>query len=89
MFSVAPDLSFAFFKGVALCPEIENIRKTDAKKIIISGKAQLRCPMCYFLTEFLYMEIISVPDEISYNATSIEMVKIYNAIKENKNGKAL
>lgn len=45
--------------------------------------------MCYFLTEFLYMEIISVPDEISYNATSIEMVKIYNAIKENKNGKAL
>lgn len=74
---------YGFFKGVALCPEIENIKKTGSKKVIVSGKAQLRSPMCYLLTEFSDSEIISVPDEISDNATAIGMVKIYNAIKDN------
>lgn len=80
---------YGFFKGVALCPEIENIRKIGAKKVIIAGKAQLKDPMCYLLTEFSDKEIFSVPDEIADNATAIGMVKIYNAMKEDNNGKAL
>ena len=63
--------------------------KTGAKKIIIAGKSQLRNPMCYLLTEFSDNEIISVPDEISDNATAIGMVKIYNAMEDDKNGKTL
>lgn len=67
-----------FFKGSVLYSELENIKNSSAKKIIIAGKSQLRNPMCYLLSQFCEKEIVSVPDEISDNATAIGMYKIYN-----------
>ena len=78
LFSCSREEIYGFFKGVILYPEIENIIKIGAKRVIVAGKAQLRNPMCYLLTEFSESEIITIPDEVSDNATAIGMVKIYN-----------
>lgn len=72
---------YGFFKGAALCSEIENIIKSGAKKVIIAGKAKLKDLMCYLLKEFGEGEVISVPDSVSDNATSVGMVKIYEYSK--------
>jgi len=81
---------YGFFKGAALCSEIENIIKSGAAKVIIAGKSQLREPMVYLLNELSQKEIISISDYISNNATTFGMVKIYEyPKKENNNGKAL
>lgn len=75
---------YGFFKGAALCPEIENIIKSGAKKVIIGGKTQLKSVMCYLLKEFSKSEVIIVPDNISDNATTFGMVKIYEYSKKVK-----
>lgn len=75
---------YGFFKGAALCSEIENIIKSGAAKVIIAGKSQLREPMAYLLKEFSKKEIISVPDCVSNNATAFGMVKIYEYSKKVK-----
>ena len=82
LFSLTKPQLYGFFKGAVLCDEIENIIKAGTKKVIISGKAQLKDPMCYLLREFSSSEIIAAPDEVADNATAYGMVKIYEERKK-------
>lgn len=79
---------YGFFKGAALCSEIENIIKSGAAKVIIAGKSQLREPMVYLLNELSQKEIISISDCVSNNATAFGMVKIYEYSKNGDFGGA-
>ncbi len=83
LFFLAKPQFYGFFKGAVLCDEIENIIKAGTKKVIISGKAQLKDPMCFLLKEFSSSEIIAAPDAVSDNATAYGMVKIYKARQNN------
>lgn len=81
LFNLSKPQLYGFFKGAVLCDEIENIIKAGTKKVIISGKAQLKDPMCFLLKEFSDSEIIAAPDTVSDNATAYGMIKIYKARK--------
>ena len=72
----------AFFVGAAMCSEINNIIKSDAEKVIIGGKKQLRQSMEYLIKENSGKEVIAVSDNESLNATANGIIKIYE-YKEN------
>lgn len=80
---------YGFFKGAALCDEIETILKAGTKKVIVAGKAQLKDLICYLLEEFGNSEIFAVPDEISDYATVFGMLKIHEYKKGDLNGNTL
>ncbi len=69
---------YGFFKGAVLQGEIDRIIKSEAKKIVIAGKKQLREPMCHLLNRYSRKEIIGIGDNISNNATAFGMVRIYS-----------
>lgn len=82
MFGCTKPQLYGFFKGVALCPEIENIRKTGIQSIVVAGKAQLRNPMYTILQDFSDRNISAVPDAVSDHATAMGMIKIFRFAKE-------
>ena len=60
-----------------MCSEIKNIIKSDAKKVIIGGRKQLRQSMEYLIKENSGKEVFAVSEENSANATTYGIIKIF------------
>lgn len=67
----------SFFIGVILSPEIENIIKSPAKRVVIGGKSQLKEPTALLLKMNSSKQIEKVSSELATNATVYGAVKIY------------
>ena len=67
----------SFFIGAAMCSEIKNIIKSDAKKVVIGGRKQLRQSMEYLIKENSGKEVFAVSEEDSANATTYGIIKIF------------
>lgn len=77
-FSKASNIQIlSFFIGIVLYPEIENIIKSSAKKVVIGGKSQLKEPTALLLKMNSSKQIEKVSNEIATNATVFGAVKIY------------
>lgn len=68
---------FSFFLGSVLTAEIENIIKSNALKVIIGGKHQLKAPMATLLKINSDKNIVTVSDIASEYATAYGCVRIY------------
>lgn len=68
---------YSFFMGTVLWGEIDRIIKSDAKKIVVGGRQQIKDAMCVILKEMTDKEIVPVPQELVEKSTSIGMIKIY------------
>lgn len=69
--------TYSFFMGVILCGEIEQILNSQAEKVIIGGKAQIKNAMAEILKRRTNKEIICLDENTVNNSTSIGAVRIY------------
>ena len=78
MFSSATDEEiFSFFRGVVLAPEVNNIIKSEAKKVIIGGKNQLKDPTAILVRQNSSKQVETVREEIADTATAFGCIRIY------------
>ena len=68
---------YNFFIGICLADEIGQILKTDAKTVVIGGKAQIKKAMAMILKKYSRKEIICL-DDSAESASSLGMIRIYN-----------
>ena len=83
MFSSATDEEiFSFFRGVVLAPEVNNIIKSDAEKVIIGGKKQLKEPTAILVRQNSSKQVETVCEEVTDAATTYGCIRIFeNSIK--------
>ena len=74
---ISDNEALSFFMGIMLTPEIENIIKSKARKIIIGGKNQLKNPTAVLLKLNSKKEIEKITEEAATNATVYGAVRIY------------
>ena len=68
---------FSFFIGTILTHEIENIIKSDARKVVICGKHELREPTALLVKKHSDKKVVTVSDEVSANASTYGIIRIY------------
>lgn len=73
----SPDEVFGFFLGAVLAPEIENIIKTNAKKVIICGKEELKIPTAMLVRKFSSKEVIEIDSDVASKAATIGIIRIF------------
>lgn len=71
------DEVFGFFLGVILAPEIENIINSNAKKVIICGKEELKTPTAMLVRKYCDKEVREVCADVALNAATIGIVRIF------------
>lgn len=69
----------SFFIGAVLAPEIDNIIKSPAERIVVGGKSQLKEPTAILLRRNSAKQIEKVPEEIADFATVYGAVRIYES----------
>lgn len=72
-----PDQVYSFFIGTALSSEISNIIKSQAQKIIICGKAQLKKATSMLLEKYSPKSVFVADEKMCDNAPSYGAVRIY------------
>ncbi|MBQ7901787.1 MAG: 2-dehydro-3-deoxygalactonokinase [Clostridia bacterium] len=82
LFGYSPLQCTSFFIGAALCSEINNIIKSDADKVVIGGKNELKLPMEYLIKNNSDKEVVCIDEKTSANAAAYGAIKIYE-YKEN------
>lgn len=78
--SGSKDDAYSFFLGAILKDEVEQVIKSNAEKVYIAGRAQIKEAEALLLKEFSKKEIICVPDEYSSVATSFGMVEVFEYV---------
>lgn len=68
---------YSFFLGVVLSNELSAIRKSDIKKVMIGGKAQIKAAMAKILAETSDKEIVCADEGLVDASTAMGLVKIY------------
>jgi 2-dehydro-3-deoxygalactonokinase len=71
------DDAYSFFIGAVLCGEVEEIKKCNASKVYIGGRAQIKEAEALLIKKFTDKTVVIVPDEYADTATSVGMVQIY------------
>lgn len=71
--------AFSFFIGAVLAPEIDNIIKSPAERVVIGGKPQLREPTSMLLRMNCAKQTETVPEQVAEHATVYGAVRIYEA----------
>ena len=77
--NVSDAQAFSFFIGTMLAPEIENIIKSPAERVVVGGKNQLKDPTAILLKTNSTKQIEIVSEEIADNATVYGAIKIYES----------
>ncbi|MBR5614414.1 MAG: 2-dehydro-3-deoxygalactonokinase [Clostridia bacterium] len=72
---------YSFFLGVVLCAEILQIIKSDIKKVVIGGKAQIKNAMAELLRRNSDKMVVCLSEEEVNKSTSMGMIKIYELNK--------
>ena len=75
--SASDDTIYSFFLGVVLKDEIRAILKKGRRKIVIGGKGEIKRPMSLLLSAFSESEITVLPDELTDEATTRGLIRIY------------
>lgn len=71
------DDAYSFFLGTVLKDEVEQVINSNANKVYIAGRAQIKEAESLLLKRFSDKEIICVPDDFSSVATSYGMVEVF------------
>ena len=69
--------------GAVLSGEVSQIAETDAGRIEIGGRQQLRIAETELLKEITDKETICVPEDKAQNAVSAGMIRIYEYEENN------
>ena len=68
---------YSFCLGAVLCPEVERILRTSAKKLWIGGKKELRIPEALLLRTYSQKEICCLSEEVCNHAAALGAVRIF------------
>lgn len=68
---------YSFFLGAILSPEIDAILRSPIARVIIGGRAQIKCATAALLRALSDREILVATDEEAGNATTRGMIRIY------------
>lgn len=68
---------FSFFIGCALQNEVDNIIKSNANKIIIGGKKELKTPTAILVRKNSDKKVVEIPENITAYATAYGAINIY------------
>lgn len=71
------DYLYSFFMGSILCDEIKAITKMPEKKVIISGRAEIKAALSALLRTFSDKNVIELDKEKIDNSTVVGAIKIY------------
>ena len=71
------DETYSFFIGSALQSEIDNMIGSEAEKIIVGGKSELRRPISILLSEYSDKEITEVEDDITGHAATYGIIRLF------------
>ncbi|MBQ7794130.1 MAG: 2-dehydro-3-deoxygalactonokinase [Clostridia bacterium] len=77
LFGAEKEQTYSFFIGAVLSAELESIVKSDAQKVVIGGKAQIRNAMAHILSEVTDKHITALDDEIVDASVSMGMIRIF------------
>jgi len=69
--------TLSFFIGAALSAEVENIIASDAKRVVICGKKELKIPTAVLVTAFSDKEVETVDEIITENASAFGVIRLY------------
>lgn len=68
---------YSFFIGVVLSGEIEQVIKSDAKTIVLGGKAQIKNAMAEILKNKGNKTIVLLDENTVNDSTSLGMIRVY------------
>ncbi len=77
LFGKSPAEIYNFYMGIVLCDEIRAILASDARKIVIGGKKQIKAFMASLLAKLTEAEVVLVSDERAEYATAYGMIAAY------------
>lgn len=79
MLSASDSATFSFFLGATLQSDVDLIVSSEAKKVIVGGKRELREPLSALIDRHSDKSVEQIPDELSLNAAAIGAIRIYKA----------
>lgn len=82
VFGLGRDELASFFIGAALSDELQNIKKSPKKRVVIGGRYELKQPMTILLRAYTDKEVTPLPDAVTENAAAYGIVKIYEHTSE-------
>lgn len=68
---------YSFYLGAVFACEIEALKKSGRKKVVISGRKALKNPICYLLEQKTDLIPLSVDDALSDNCTALGAIRIF------------
>lgn len=68
---------YSFFVGSALSAEINNIIKSQAQKVVVCGRAQLKTATALLLEKFSQKSVVVADEKSCENAPSLGAVRVY------------
>ena len=77
LFDAGADDLYAFFLGAVLCGEVTEILRRHPRRVVLSGRRQLREATAALLRRRGTCEVTDVPDEIADAATARGAVRIF------------
>ena len=77
VFSCTKEEIYSFFMGVILCGEIDNIKNSDAKTVVIGGRAQMKNALASILNERTDKRVITLSEEAVNASTVVGAIRIF------------
>ena len=77
VFSCTKEEIYSFFMGVILCGEIDNIKNSDAKTVVIGGRAQMKNALSSILNERTDKRVITLSEEAVNASTVVGAIRIF------------
>ena len=68
---------YSYFLGVVLAEEINAIKQTSKKGVVMGGKASLKLPMAHLIKEKTDLDVVVLDDNITSSATVLGAIKIF------------
>lgn len=77
IFNASPIECYSFFMGVVLCDELISIISSDAEKVVLAGKSQLKRAMAYILRNRSNLGVVVLDDSTVDASTALGAVRIF------------
>lgn len=77
IFKKSPLQCYSFFLGAVFACEIEALKKSSRKKVVIGGRSALKNPICYLLEKTTDLTVLPVGEDLANNCTAVGAVKIF------------
>ena len=77
MFGASKEECFSFLSGCILCDEVDAVKRSPAKKVVIGGQKEQRLALSHLVSKYTDKEVCILSDEEVSISSAIGAVKIF------------